>query len=113
MSADNPMDLVLPMLEACGVEPIDLKQGFVTCPGEHLHTHETRPGHCLVYPNGGRPRLYCTHHSCKAEIDAANRKLLALHAKPTSSESSAERRERIKREALEQKEQRTDAYAAS
>ena len=102
-------EVLLPKLVDRGLEVIDPIYGFIRCPGEHHHTHETRSDHCKVYPNDGRPRLYCVHHSCKAEIDAANQKLLALHAKPTSSESSAERRERIKREVAEQKEQATFA----
>ena len=100
---------ILPMLDACGIDAIDLKRGFVACPGEHRHTHETRPGHCLVYPNDGRPRLYCTHQSCNAEIDAANKQLFALHSKPMASESYAERRERVKREAAEKQAQATVA----
>ena len=105
--SDAEVAIILPMLDACGVDTIDLKRGVVACPGEDRHTHETRPGHCLVYPNDGRPRLYCTHQSCKAEIDVANQRLFALRAKPAASESSAERQKRLKREAAEQQEQAT------
>ena len=97
-------DALLPKLASCGIEVIDLLYGFVRCPGELLHTHETLSTHCKVYPNDGRPRLYCTHQSCKAEIEDANRRLGALHVKPRATESYAERRERIRREEREKRE---------
>ena len=66
------VDAILPMLAACGVEVTDSMNGFVVCPGIHLHTTVNGPRDCIVYNNNGIPRLHCFHQSCRAMRDALN-----------------------------------------
>jgi hypothetical protein len=51
--------------------------GYITCPGQHLHT--TRDGHrdCQVKIDG-TPTVFCQHQSCKKFIEDANRELRKL-----------------------------------
>jgi hypothetical protein len=52
----------------------DATTGYLTCPGQHLHT--TKDGHrdCQVKIDG-IPTVYCQHQSCKSFIEDANREL--------------------------------------
>jgi hypothetical protein len=51
--------------------------GYITCPGQHLHT--TKDGHrdCQVKIDG-TPTIFCQHQSCKILIEDANRELRGL-----------------------------------
>ncbi|MBE7158194.1 MAG: hypothetical protein INR62_07130 [Rhodospirillales bacterium] len=67
--------MVLPILTACGVEVINPALLHARCPAEGLHTTPTGPGHCIIFPNAGTPRIFCHHTSCTSHVDAVNRKL--------------------------------------
>lgn len=48
--------------------------GFITCPGEALHTHPTKKRDCRIKIDGA-PTIFCLHHSCKPAVDDANYEL--------------------------------------
>lgn len=56
------------------VDWIDDTKGYITCPGEKLHTN--RDGHrdCMIYVDGA-PNLKCMHNSCSAVCESFSTKL--------------------------------------
>lgn len=68
----TPSEAMIRLLLLCGIEVLDIKEGYVRCPGENLHENVTLASHCKAYPNDGVPHLHCFHDSCQAEVQAAN-----------------------------------------
>lgn len=56
------------------VDWIDGVRGRCKCPGQHKHTSKSHRNDCWVFVNG-TPTVSCLHHSCRAEVDAANDKI--------------------------------------
>src|SRR6516225_1506151 len=48
--------------------------GLCKCPGEGLHTHQTRRRDCMVRIDGA-PTIYCFHTSCSGAVAEANLRL--------------------------------------
>ncbi len=84
-----PPEAVLPTLTACGVEVIDSTLLRARCPAEDLHTTPTGPGHCVIFPNDGTPRIFCHHTSCAAHVDAVNRRLWSCSRRLVRSSTMA------------------------
>lgn len=62
-------------LKLCGdIEWQSEKKGFVTCPGESLHTGPTKRNHCFIAVDGA-PTIHCFHSSCAGVVEAANYQL--------------------------------------
>ena len=87
-------------------------EGFVTCPGEPMHTHRSGKRDCKLYLDRV-PTLTCFHSSCRDAVEEMNRQLrralagdVDLHAhrrRPTPEEKSqaneVRRKEQIRRSA--------------
>lgn len=75
------------------LEPWTEKDAYkCKCPGEHLHTNNTLPTHCIVYLSGKSPTIKCQHTSCGATIDVYN---LALRSKIGKAEKPDRRASHI------------------
>jgi hypothetical protein len=48
--------------------------GYCRCPGQDLHSHQTRQRHCRVTLDQV-PTIYCFHTSCSAAVESANHRL--------------------------------------
>lgn len=83
-----PLEVILPALEACQVEVIDFDLLRARCPAEELHTRDTGPGDCVIFPNRTIPRIYCQHTSCVTRVAAANDRLRAYYQNAGRSAST-------------------------
>ena len=60
-------------LEQClGLEILDAEQGFIRCPGEHLHSTQNHISDCKVWFNPGGVRVHCFHQSCTDLVNHLN-----------------------------------------
>lgn len=97
--SSGPLDAILPILDACDFEVLDLDCGYVTCPGVEAHTTPNSTHDCIVYNNDGVPFLHCLHQSCRETRKDANTKLRKLAfgnrygAKQPDDTAERERRE--------------------
>src|SRR5262249_18932245 len=64
-------------------------QGFLACPGGHLHTTGKGPRDCRISLDG-TPTLFCFHTSCGGLIDELNHELRLRIAKAEGSDGFAE-----------------------
>ena len=67
------------------------QEGFVTCPGQSLHTHRTGARDCKLYV-GTVPTLKCFHASCSAVVEAKNTELRRALADPGRAKEAGKRR---------------------
>ena len=88
-----PLEDIIPVLEECGLELLCRDQGFVRCPGQHLHTKANAESDCKAFNNDGIPRLYCLHQSCTYEISEANTRLYD-HSQPAKASKNTQVRSR-------------------
>ena len=58
------------------IDWIDGTTGYCECPGKHLHSSKDGTKDCRVYLDRV-PTVTCFHGSCKAAVDAANKRLRA------------------------------------
>src|SRR5882724_712692 len=65
--------------------------GYCECPGKKSHGTKDGVKDCVVYLDLV-PTTYCVHASCKAALDATNRRLRAAILNPTGDANFVERR---------------------
>ncbi len=69
---------IVALLERVGLTVISAVEGYVQCPGEHLHTTATNGSDCQVWTNAETsriPQIHCFHSSCGELCAQANREL--------------------------------------
>ena len=64
------------------IDWVDADMGFCECPGQKLHTSKDSAKDCAVYLDRV-PTVSCFHGSCKAAVDAANKRLRTAILNPT------------------------------
>lgn len=88
----TPVDLSTTVESILGpVNWITEQEGFVTCPGQSLHTHRTGKRDCKLYL-GSVPTLKCFHASCSSLVEAKNTELRRALADPQRAKDAAKRR---------------------
>lgn len=84
-------------------------KGFITCPGEEMHTAPTRQKDCILYLDTV-PTIFCLHRQCKPVVAQANvalRQALRGEDGWTPKELTPEQKERYwQRQELERKARR-------
>ncbi len=58
-----------------GLEVLDAAQGFIRCPGEHLHSSQNKTSDCKVWFNSNGVWVSCFHQSCAALVREVNMRL--------------------------------------
>ncbi len=76
------LEPILPYLTRSGIKVTNLEQGFVQCPGKHLHTTPDAEGDCKLFDNGnGFFQLHCHHQSCRKLVQSTNNALAYIARK--------------------------------
>jgi hypothetical protein len=63
-------------------------QGFLPCPGKHLHTTDDDERDCEIHLDGA-PNLHCFHNHCRGILDGLNHELQSRIGKAESDRAQA------------------------
>jgi hypothetical protein len=63
------------LFKQLGIEILDSENGFIECPGVHLHTKPDRISDCKVSCNSHGPWAHCFHTSCAHVVANLNHEL--------------------------------------
>ena len=75
----KPFATIQPILDAAGSRVLDPAEGYIECPGKHLHTTPNADSDCIVYFNDdGTIISNCLHDSCRHEVKRFNTALYHL-----------------------------------
>lgn len=69
---NSPLGKTLQVLQSRGIVVLDWRDGYITCPGAHLHTTPTGFKDAQVFVNARGAKIKCFHSSCEKMVAAMN-----------------------------------------